>query len=172
MLLVVSFVEVILAQARDVDSVFFCSFYKLLIGKVGVNAQKEVKSRVLLGYGHPFIEGVAFYRLHQLVTSGTVEVAHTVDVLFKVALFYKRGEGVLFKIRDGAGVEAESLVILFHKCLGEHHIAYTDCWGKGLREGVDVDDLFEHVNALQWGDRLAQKTEFAVVIVLDDVAVR
>ena len=36
---------------------------------------------------------------------GTVIVAHTVNVFFKVALFNKAGKGVLFKVGDRTGIK-------------------------------------------------------------------
>lgn len=52
----------------------------------------------------------------------------------------------------------------------QHHIADAEGGRERLGEGVDIDDLFFMVDALQWRNGLAEQAEFAVVIILDDVA--
>ena len=52
----------------------------------------------------------------------------------------------------------------------QHHIADTEGRCQRFGEGVDIDYLLRAVDALQRRYRPTVETEFAVVIILDDVA--
>ena len=52
----------------------------------------------------------------------------------------------------------------------QHHIADTEGRCQRFGEGVDIDNLLGAIDALQRRYRPAVETEFAVVIILDDVA--
>ena len=51
----------------------------------------------------------------------------------------------------------------------QNHIANAEGGSQCFRKGVDVNYLFRPINALQGWDGLAKKTEFAVVVIFDDV---
>ena len=54
----------------------------------------------------------------------------------------------------------------------QHHIADTDGGGQCFCKGIDIDDFFKDIDALQGGNRLTGEAELAVVIILDNIAGR
>ena len=96
--------------------------------------------------------------------------AHPVDMLFKVSFFQKPGQRVLLEIRYRTGIKSKFGTESAHERRRKNHVADPDGRGEALGESVDVDHLAGGIDTLHGGNRPARQTEFAVVIIFDDVS--
>ena len=99
-----------------------------------------------------------------------VVVFHFVDMTFKIAFGDKACQRVLLKAGYGAAVKAHGLLIALQKARRQHHVADAQRWYQAFGEGVHVDDTALRILCVQRQDEASGITEFAVVIILDDVA--
>ena len=142
-----------------------------LLAAGGVQGHEEMQARLLPADLHLPRQGGLAESRQELVPQGPVVVAHSVDVFFKVALGQEPGQGHLLQAGDGPRIEPQSLIEPGDQMAGQHQVADPEGRRQALGEGVDVDDLLHHVDALQGGDGPAGQAELTVVVVLDDVPV-
>ena len=107
--------------------------------------------------------------LQQAVALTAVVGAHSVDVAFKITVLNKFSERKLLKIRYCTGIKAQLVIKQRCQVRWQQHVADTEGWCQCFGKGVDIDNLFFGINALQWRNRLAEQAEFAVVIIFDDI---
>ena len=88
---------------------------------------------------------------------------------FKITVLDKFSERKLLKIRYSTGIKAQLVIKQRCQVRWQQHVADTEGWCQRFGEGVDIDNLFFGINALQWRNRLAEQAEFAVVIIFDDI---
>ena len=88
---------------------------------------------------------------------------------FKITVLDKFSERKLLKIRYSTGIKAQFVIKQRCQVRWQQHVADTEGWCQCFGKGVDIDNLFLGINALQWRNRLAEQAEFAVVIIFDDI---
>ncbi len=122
--------------------------------------------------GHPIAGRRGGQRLHQRALDRAVVAAHAVDVALEVAVLDKARQHELLHRRHRARVEAERASEPLGQMRGQHRIGDTERGPQAAREGVDVDDAVDGVDALHGGDGTACQAKLAVVVVLHQVAAR
>ena len=130
-----------------------------------------MQARVLLGDAGTFGQRAAADAGDHRIPLLVVALAHAVQVLFVVALRHEPGQCVLLEAGDGAGIEPQLLPERGEQPVGQHHVdADGRCDGLGKR--VQIDDAPSLVHGEQRGDGPAHEAELAVVVVLQNEAVR
>ena len=78
------------------------------------------------------------------------------------------GQNVLLQRRDRTGVEAQLLPVALQQPGGQHQKAKAHGGGNGLGKGVQVNNSFPVVDALQGGDGASGVAELTVIVILND----
>lgn len=100
----------------------------------------------------------------------TVIELHFVDVTLKIAVGNEACQCVLLKARHGAAIKAHGLLIARQQATRQYHVADAQRGHKAFREGVDINDTVLRVLRVERQDEAAVIAEFAVIIVLYDIA--
>ena len=129
-----------------------------------------MQPRILFFDFHCRGKGAFFYRPQQNIALPVIKSTHAVDMLFKVSLADKSSQGILFKIRNCAGIKAQLLIVALQQLRRQHQIADADGRGQAFGKGIQIDNLFRLVNALQRRNRLTQQAELAVIIIFQNIA--
>ena len=88
----------------------------------------------------------------------------------KRAIFNKSCQSILLTGRGCIAVKIGGINVAAHQLLRKDHIADTDSRCQGLAEGVHIDHAFVGVHAPKCGNRPGTIAEFAVIIILYDIA--
>ena len=150
---------VVVAQGADPDSGLCAQGGELPVGHLRVDAQEEVQSRVLLENGDALRDGALLQHGDDPVAAGAVGLSHPVDVLLKPAAGQKPRQGVLLEGGHGAAIEAQALPEYPHQGGGQDHVADADGGGKGLGEGVHIDDPSAVIHGKQCGHGVGVEAE-------------
>ena len=70
----------------------------LTVGKLGLNFEKEMQTRILLLDFHKREFCLILYAVNENVAAGAIEAAHSVYVLFELTAAHECGKGVLVKV--------------------------------------------------------------------------
>lgn len=73
-------------------------------------------------------------------------------MFFEVPFTNEMSQCVLFKSRNSTGIERKLFMKDLYQMHGKNHIADTNGGGQCFGECVDVNDLFQDVNALEHGE--------------------
>ena len=111
------------AKSREADTLFFQSFGESFIGKIGLQFQEKMQTRVLFQNGKPVSQRVILHDFNQLVPAAAAGLPGPVDMLFKMAPADKPGQGILLKGGHRAAVEAQFLLEPPHKEFRQNQIA-------------------------------------------------
>ena len=99
-----------------------------------------------------------------------VMAPHPIDMPLEEASLDERSECVLLEHRDRAGVKRQLPVEPLGQFGRQNHVADTDSRSQGFRERIHVDDAPGGIDALKRRQWAALYAEFAVIVVLDDIA--
>ena len=88
----------IIGYSPDLDSLGIQGRFDLIIGKVGIKADKKMKPCIIFD---DFTFPRFFDKFYNLLPLLAVVKSHAVYMLFKISFGNEPGKGVLFKIRDG-----------------------------------------------------------------------
>ena len=101
-----------------------------------------------------------------------IQGAHLIQMSLVVSPFHKKLHHLLIYPGYGTGKASSHLLISLQKRRRQHQIADTDggsdCFGKGS----DINDSLMAVASLQGRNRLADITEFTVIVILNNITSR
>ena len=89
---------------------------------------------------------------------------------FKIAFGNEACQRILLKAGYGAAVKAHGLLVAIQQTRRQHYVADTQRGHKAFGEGVHIDDTALRILRVQRQDKATGVTEFAVVIIFNDIA--
>ena len=146
---------IILGQGGQLDAGAFHVPEKFGIRQVGFQFQEKVKTGIFFGDFGVGSQRAGGDGVKQPVSFAVIVIAHPVDMLLKISLGDKAGQRVLLEIGHRTGIEGQPGVELIDQMLRKHQVADPYGGGQSFGKGVDIDDLFLHVDALKRRDGLA-----------------
>ncbi len=129
-----------------------------------------MQARFVGQYLHAAAE-MARQGLLEQVGFAAVETAQLLYVAPQVSLTDERGQGELLNGARRLVVQAADAPVVRQESRRQHHVADAQAGEEEPRKGPQIDDVLSVSHALQGRDGRRKVAEFAVVIVLEDIAV-
>lgn len=133
------------------------------------DADQQMEARILSRYAGLLFKPIPQMR-NEHIAAHFICVFHSVQMPLEISLFQKTPEGPLFEIRDRARIKRQRFPVPAQQVTGQHHIANAERGRQAFGERIHVDHaLAALIQALQRRNWPARKTEFAVIVVLDNI---